>query len=32
MAATLGVSTFDYALYAVLNLASPLLVIAFSFC
>ncbi len=31
MAATLGVSTFDYAPYAVFNLASPLLVVVLSF-
>jgi NhaC family Na+:H+ antiporter len=31
MAATLGVATFDYAPYAVFNLASPLLIIALSY-
>jgi Na+:H+ antiporter, NhaC family len=30
MAATLGVATFSYAPYAIFNLVSPLLVIAFA--
>ena len=31
MAATLGVATFDYAPYAIFNIACPLIAIAFGY-